>query len=77
MSSLRRQELIATSRCYPARPFAGEKCVMDKDDAIATLDDLIETSRDGEGAFALAQAVERIQLKQNFRGGRRPMQAGR
>jgi hypothetical protein len=50
---------------------------MDKDDAIATLDDLIETSRDGEGAFALAQAVERIQLKQNFRGGRRPMQAGR
>ena len=41
---------------------------MDKDDVIATLNDLIETSRDGEEGFrTCADAVKSIQLKETFR----------
>jgi uncharacterized protein (TIGR02284 family) len=40
---------------------------MDKDDLIATLNDLIETSRDGEEGFrTCADAVNNAQLKQTF-----------
>jgi uncharacterized protein (TIGR02284 family) len=40
---------------------------MDKDDLIATLNDLIETSRDGEEGFrTCADAVNSAQLKQTF-----------
>ena len=41
---------------------------MDKDDVIATLNDLIETSRDGEEGFrTCADAVKSVQLKEMFR----------
>jgi hypothetical protein len=36
------------SGCYRARRFVGGNSAADKDDIIATLNDLIETSRDGE-----------------------------
>ena len=40
---------------------------MDKDDVIATLNDLIETSRDGEEGFrTCADGVKSSQLKQIF-----------
>ena len=40
---------------------------MDKDDVIATLNDLIETSRDGEEGFrTCADGVKSSQLKQMF-----------
>ena len=40
---------------------------MDKDDVIATLNDLIETSRDGEAGFrTCADGVKNAQLKQMF-----------
>lgn len=40
---------------------------MDKDDLIATLNDLIETSRDGEAGFrTCADSVKNAQLKQMF-----------
>ena len=40
---------------------------MDKDDIIATLNDLIETSRDGEAGFrTCADGVKNVQLKQMF-----------
>jgi uncharacterized protein (TIGR02284 family) len=40
---------------------------MDKDDVIATLNDLIETSRDGEAGFrTCAEGVQNLQLKQMF-----------
>lgn len=40
---------------------------MDKDDVIATLNDLIETSRDGEAGFrTCADGVKNPQLKQMF-----------
>ena len=40
---------------------------MNKDDVIATLNDLIETSRDGEAGFrTCADGVKNAQLKQMF-----------
>ena len=40
---------------------------MDTDDVIATLNDLVETSRDGEEGFrTCADAVKNAQLKQMF-----------
>jgi uncharacterized protein (TIGR02284 family) len=40
---------------------------MDKDDVIATLNDLIETSKDGEAGFrTCADGVKNVQLKQMF-----------
>ena len=40
---------------------------MDKDDVVATLNDLIETSRDGEEGFrTCADGVKSSQLKQMF-----------
>ena len=40
---------------------------MDKDDVISTLNDLIETSRDGEEGFrTCANGVKSVQLKQMF-----------
>jgi uncharacterized protein (TIGR02284 family) len=50
------------------KTFVGGKLVMDKDDVIATLNDLIETSRDGEEGFlTCADAVNSVQLKDMFR----------
>jgi len=44
-----------------------EDNVMDKDDVVATLNDLIETSRDGEDGFqTCADGVKSAQLKQMF-----------
>ena len=51
---------------------------MDKDNVLATLNDLIETSRDGEEGFrTCADAVKSVQLKETFRqAASRGAQAG-
>ena len=50
---------------------------MDKDDVIATLNDLIETSRDGEEGFrTCADGVKSSQLKQMSPARGQSMRAG-
>jgi uncharacterized protein (TIGR02284 family) len=58
---------IPANRCYPLESALPEESTMDKDDIIATLNNLIETSRDGEQGFrTCADGVKNPQLKQMF-----------
>jgi uncharacterized protein (TIGR02284 family) len=66
-SNPERSDLIAWARVIQQAPFVGGKLMMDKDDLISILNDLIETSRDGEEGFrTCANGVKSPQLKQTF-----------
>jgi uncharacterized protein (TIGR02284 family) len=66
-SSLREAGIYPPRRVLFRKALLLEKLVMDKDDLIETLNDLIQTSRDGEEGFrTCADAEKSAQLKQTL-----------